>query len=330
MDWREEIKKTAAKVRWIPDEMKGAEREQEWLTSMKDWMISKKRFWGLALPIWECRDCGQFTVIGSREELEERAIEGWSEFASKERSPHRPYLDKIKVACSSCNAPTSRIEDVGNPWLDAGIVAYSTVSYFEDPEYWNRWIPADLVTECFPGQFRNWFYAILAMSTMMEKFRAREATERDEPFEPRAPFRNLLGHALVRDENGNAMHKSDGTAIWFEEAAEQLGVDTIRWMFCSQAPTTDLAFGLRYPDEEVEVEGPDGTPISHTVDGARICKVTSSPANEPVVASSSPCGIATPSFATTHAWMASTPVAHRFHSRSALPSTAGSSQIFNS
>jgi isoleucyl-tRNA synthetase len=102
------------------------------------------------------------------------------------------------------------------------------VKYNEDPEYWSRWIPADFVVECFPGQFRNWFYALLAMSTMME----------DIP-----PFKTLLGHALVHDENGEEMHKSSGNVIQFEEAAEKMGCDVMRWMFCRQNPTSNLNFG---------------------------------------------------------------------------------------
>ncbi|MEE9293546.1 MAG: DUF5915 domain-containing protein, partial [Phycisphaerae bacterium] len=239
----------------------------DWLNTMKDWMISKKRFWGLALPIWECGKCSHFDVIGSYQELKERAVDGWDRFEG--HSPHRPYVDHVKIECSKCGEIASRVPDVGNPWLDAGIVAYSTTRYNTDRDYWDQWIPADLITECFPGQFRNWFYAILAMSTMME-FGAQKK---------RPPFKTLLGHALVLDEKRRAMHKSDGTAIWFEEAAEQIGVDTMRWMYCAQPPTVDLPFGLRHPDRQVTIQGVDGVPISHTVDGDPLCKVTSTPAD---------------------------------------------------
>ncbi len=269
MDWREEIKATARQVNWLPPAMRGLEREIDWLTTMKDWMISKKRFWGLALPIWECEKCRHFAVIGGKGELKERAVSGWREFEGQ--SPHRPYVDALKIRCEKCgHADVSRVPDVGNPWLDAGIVAYSTTRYNSDLNYWDKWIPADLITECFPGQFRNWFYSILAMSTMMELGKPRR----------RPPFRNLLGHAMVLDENRRAMHKSDGTAIWFEEAAEQIGVDTMRWMYCAQPPTTDLAFGLRHPTEEITVRDQDGSTITHTVDGAPLCKVSSTPADE--------------------------------------------------
>jgi len=130
MDWRDEIKKVACQVTWLPPAMRGRERELDWLTTMKDWMISKKRYWGLALPIWECSDCGTFEVIGGYAELKERAVEGWEQFEGK--SPHRPYVDFVKIRCNRCGGPASRVSDVGNPWLDAGIVAYSTTRYATD------------------------------------------------------------------------------------------------------------------------------------------------------------------------------------------------------
>ena len=223
MSWREEIMECTRQVRWIPEW--GMDRELDWLTNMRDWMISKKRYWGLALPIWEC-ECGHFEVIGSREELKERAVAGWDEFEGN--SPHRPWVDAVKVECSKCGKEVSRIKDVGNPWLDAGIVPYSTVRYGSDHEYWKKWVPADLVSECFPGQFRNWFYALLSMSTMMEGI---------------APFKTLQGYALMHDEHGKEMHKSLGNAIWFEDAAEKMGVDVMRWIFCAHNPINNLNFG---------------------------------------------------------------------------------------
>ena len=148
-------------IRWIPDF--GKERELDWLRNMHDWMISKKRYWGLALPIFDCQNCGHFEVIGSREELKERAVEGWAEFVG--HSPHRPHIDAVKIKCAKCGEIVERIKDVGNPWLDAGIVSMSTMGYRIDPEYWQQWFPADFITESFPGQFRNWFYSLLAMAT---------------------------------------------------------------------------------------------------------------------------------------------------------------------
>jgi isoleucyl-tRNA synthetase len=231
MSWREEIMKICHDIHWIPDF--GLQRELDWLKNMGDWMISKKRFWGLTLPIWVCDRCGGFEVISGRDELKQKAVAGWDEFEG--HSPHRPWIDLVKTRCAKCGGQASRIPDVGNPWLDAGIVPYSTMGYNRDRAYWEKWFPADFITECFPGQFRNWFYAMLAMSTMMTG---------------RTPFKTLLGHALVRDEHGDEMHKSKGNAIPFEEAAERMSADLMRWMFCRHNPVNNLNFGYG-PAEEV-------------------------------------------------------------------------------
>ena len=128
----------------------------------------------------------------------------------------------------------TRVKDVGNPWLDAGIVPFSTLDYNSNREYWEKWFPGDFVVECFPGQFRNWFYSLLAMSAEMEG---------------KAPFKTLLGHALVKDENGREMHKSWGNAIWFDDAAEEMGVDVMRWMYSIQNVEQNLLFGYGPADE---------------------------------------------------------------------------------
>jgi isoleucyl-tRNA synthetase len=227
---RERMMELTRAIRWIPEF--GEEREIDWLRNMGDWMISKKRYWGLALPIYECHACGNFDVIGSKEELQQRAIEGWEEFEG--HSPHRPWVDAVKIACSACGAPVSRIKDVGNPWLDAGIVPFSTMGYTEDREEWRKWFPADFITESFPGQFRNWFYSMLAQSTALV----------DE-----APFLTCLGFALLRDEHGKEMHKSAGNAIWFDEAADIMGSDVMRWLYCAHNPSINLNFGYGIGDD---------------------------------------------------------------------------------
>ena len=262
MDWRDEIKAVTEQIRWLPDAVDGKERELEWLTNMRDWMISKKRYWGLALPIWVDEESEDFEVIGSLAELKERAVEGWDEFEG--HTPHRPWIDKVKIRNPKTGNVMSRIPDVGNPWLDAGIVSFSTMHYNSNRDEWKKWYPADFITECFPGQFRNWFYALLAMGTMMD----------NSP-----PFKTLLGHRLVMNEDGKPMHKSDGTAIWFEEAAEQVGVDTMRWMYLGQNPASDLRFGHRDSAIPVTLQTPDG-PIDQTAEGVPTCKVISAPADE--------------------------------------------------
>jgi isoleucyl-tRNA synthetase len=217
-------------IRWIPGF--GYERELDWLRLMSDWMISKKRYWGLSLPIWECTSCGHFDVIESREELASRAVSGWAEFEG--HTPHRPYVDAVKIACSACGAETSRIPDVGNPWLDAGIVPFSTMHYRADPDFWAKWFPADFVTESFPGQFRNWFYSMLAMSTVLRR---------------EAPFKTILGYATLFGEDGRPMHKSWGNSIEFNEAAERMGVDVMRWMYAKARPEDNILFGYGTADE---------------------------------------------------------------------------------
>ncbi|MBS0203899.1 MAG: class I tRNA ligase family protein [Planctomycetes bacterium] len=271
MDWRDEIMAVTDKIRWLPDSIQGGEREREWLTNMRDWMISKKRFWGLALPIWINPDePTDFEVIGSLAELKERAVAGWDEFEG--HTPHKPWIDKVKIRSSRTGAVLTRIPDVGNPWLDAGIVSFSTLGFNSHPDLWKKWYPADLVTECFPGQFRNWFYSLLSMATMMNY-------DRTEDPDRKKPFKTLLGHRLVMNEAGKPMHKSDGTAIWFEEAAEQLGVDTMRWMYLQQNPSNDLRFGTRHPDQPVTLQTPGG-PTDSTIDGVKTHLVTSAPADE--------------------------------------------------
>ncbi|KPJ74398.1 isoleucyl-tRNA synthetase [candidate division TA06 bacterium DG_78] len=240
---RHKIMDVAKRVeRWIPSF--GLDRELDWLRNMADWCISRKRYWGLALPIWKCQ-CGYFMVIGSKDELRAKAMEGWNEFDG--HSPHRPWVDKIKIQCEKCGAPVSRIPDVGSPWLDAGIVPYSTIrppddmhtihnGYPYNKTYWKEWFPADFITESFPGQFRNWFYAILTMSTVLEE---------------RAPFKEILGYATMRDEHGEEMHKSKGNAIEFDEAAEKVGADVMRWMFAKHNPVQNLNFGYG-PAKEIK------------------------------------------------------------------------------
>ena len=226
---RKPLMEVTKKIKWLPPF--GLERELDWLKNMQDWLISKKRYWGLALPIFEC-SCGNFEVIGSKEELKKRAIEGWEEFEGN--SPHRPWVDNVKIKCSKCGKIISRISDVGNPWLDAGIVPFSTMGYFSDKKHWKTWFPADFICESFPGQFKNWFYSLIVMSTVLEKTN---------------PAKTIFGYASVRDEKGEEMHKSKGNAIWFDEAVEKIGADPMRWMYIRQNPVLNLLFGYNTAKE---------------------------------------------------------------------------------
>ncbi|MBK8433792.1 MAG: isoleucine--tRNA ligase [Chloroflexi bacterium] len=227
---RYQIMDSVDQANWYPSF--GYDREMDWLRNMHDWMISKKRYWGLALPIWVFPD-GSYYVVGSQEELRELAVEGWETFEG--HTPHRPYIDAVKIRHPHKPGMVGeRIKDVGNPWLDAGIVAISTLHASSDPEYWAKWYPADWISESFPGQFRNWFYSLLAQSTVLTG---------------RSPFKNLFSYATLLAEDGRAMHKSWGNSIEFNQAADQMGADTMRWLYASCKPEKDLRFGFAVGDE---------------------------------------------------------------------------------
>ena len=220
--YREQMIGVAKKINWLPKW--GLDRELDWLKNMHDWLISKKnRYWGLALPIFECEKCGNFEVIGSKEELKKKSVEGWKKFEG--HTPHKPHIDEVKIKCSKCGSVASRINDVGNVWLDAGIVPFSTMT--ED------WFPADFITESFPGQFKNWFYSLIAMSTALKNSN---------------PFKTVLGFASVRDEKGEEMHKSKGNSMEFTQASDKIGVDVMRWMYAKQDPEQNLNFGYKAAD----------------------------------------------------------------------------------
>lgn len=236
---RQQVVDVTKKIAWLPDF--GLDRELDWLKNMHDWLISKKnRYWGLALPIYECKKCGHFEVLGGKEELKNRAVSGWDKFEGN--SPHRPWIDEVKIKCSKCGEETSRILDVGNPWLDAGIVPFSTlvdpetgiVSYLSDKKYWHEWFPADFITESFPGQFKNWFYSLIVMSTVLEKTN---------------PFKTVLGFATMLDGKGKPFHKSSGNAIEFVEGADRFGADVVRWLIAKGNPAENILFDEKRVDE---------------------------------------------------------------------------------
>ncbi len=227
---RYQIMDVVDQIRWIPEF--GHARELDWLKNMHDWMISKKRYWGLALPIWVCEDCDHFHVVGDDDELEERAIEGYESL--KGHTPHRPYIDEVVIACDKCGSKMTRVPDVGNPWLDAGIVPFSTIGYRVNSKFWEKWYPAHWISESFPGQFRNWFYSLLAMGTVLD----------NSP-----PFLENFSYASLLAEDGQEMHKSAGNSIEFNQAADKMGVDVMRWLYCAQKPENNLLFGYHRAEE---------------------------------------------------------------------------------
>ncbi|UCD93191.1 MAG: class I tRNA ligase family protein, partial [Methanobacteriota archaeon] len=208
------------KVEWKP--AFGRKLMKDWLAAMEDWCISRKRYWGLPLPFYECKN-GHLDVISSKKELFERAIDG------NEAIPelHRPWIDRVKIRCRECREEMTRIPEVGDCWLDAGIVPFSTLNYLDDRDHWNEWFPSELVLE-MREQVRLWFYSLLVMSCVLEG---------------RAPFKSVVMYSRVVDEDGEAMHRSKGNVIWFDEAIERMGADVMRWVYCSQNPRVDLRFG---------------------------------------------------------------------------------------
>lgn len=235
---RERMTAVAKKINWIPEF--GLDRELDWLKNMHDWLISKKnRYWGLALPIFVNETGDYFEVVGSYDELKARAVSGWDQFEGN--SPHKPFIDEVKIKSKDGTQVLTRIGDVGNPWLDAGIVPFSTVTdpsgnvaYTMDPEFFKQWFPADFITESFPGQFKNWFYALIAMSTVLEDA---------------VPYKSVLGFATLQGEDGRPMHKSWGNSIEFNEGADKIGVDVMRFMFARQNPSDNMLFGYKKADE---------------------------------------------------------------------------------
>ncbi|MBI2449373.1 isoleucine--tRNA ligase [Candidatus Pacearchaeota archaeon] len=221
---RNKLIKENEKIKWFPEY--GGVRQSEWFKNMGDWLISRKRYWGLPLPIWEC-SCGRIEVIGSLEELKEKAVD--KNKVKNLKEVHRPWIDEIKIKCKKCGKEVSRIPDVGDAWLDAGIVPFSTLDYLNDKKHWKQWFPADFICENMPGQYRGWFNALMWASVTLSG---------------NTPFKSILGHETLKDEKGDEMHKSKGNVIWFDDAVEKIGADTMRFLYCLQDPGQELRFGF--------------------------------------------------------------------------------------
>jgi isoleucyl-tRNA synthetase len=246
---RERMKREAATVRWMPEY--GGSLMQNWLDNMGDWCISRRRFWGLPLPIYTCGSCNHRTVIGSKAELRERALNPTAVDQLEEL--HRPWIDEITISCPQCGAAVERCTEVGDCWLDAGIVPYSTLNYLPDHLHaegamrsirseettvgnqssWQRWFPAAFITE-MREQIRLWFYSMLFMSSTLEN---------------RTPYLSVLTYEEMRDEHGNPFSKSGGNAIPFDEAAEKMGADPMRWLYAAAPLNQIFRFGYGPADE---------------------------------------------------------------------------------
>ena len=231
---RPRMKAAAETVKWTPDE--AGKRMQDWLNNMRDWCISRKRFWGLPLPFYLCQECGEFNQAGSLAELRAMAVDPAKVDALPEL--HRPWIDDVQVRCQKCNATVDRVSEVGDCWLDAGIIGFSTLGYLGDgpgKDYWEQWFPADWVSE-MREQVRLWFYAMLFMSVTLED---------------RAPYKQVLVYEKVHDEHDKPMHKSHGNSIEFNAAADRMGADVMRWIYAAQNVKVNLRFGFGTGDETV-------------------------------------------------------------------------------
>jgi isoleucyl-tRNA synthetase len=240
---RPELMKANESIAWTPEYM--GKRMADWLRNMGDWNISRRRYYGLPLPFYPC-SCGHLTVIGSKAELAERATAGLDQL----QELHRPWVDRVPIRCDACGAEeVRRVVEVGDVWLDAGIVPFSTLGWqspewkrggyatgasaglsgadLPDHAYWEEWFPADWVSE-MREQIRLWFSSQLFMSVVLTG---------------RAPFRSVLGYEKMLDERGREMHGSWGNLIPAEDAFARMGADVMRWQYCQQPPDRNLLFG---------------------------------------------------------------------------------------
>ncbi|MEN6327745.1 MAG: isoleucine--tRNA ligase, partial [Syntrophomonas sp.] len=215
-----------SQVKWEPEYT--GRQMLDWLNNMGDWNISRKRFYGLPLPFYPCENCGHLTVVGSKEELRELADQPADEIPHL----HRPWIDRLKISCPQCGSRVSRIKEVGDVWLDAGIVPFSTQGYFTDRAQWANYFPAEWVTE-MREQVRLWFYSLLFMSVTLVD---------------RAPYERVLAYSSVVAEDGSHFSKT-GYMIRFDDAAKRLGADAIRYLFAGTGTGSDVRFGYKLGDE---------------------------------------------------------------------------------
>ena len=197
-------------IHWVPESI-GKGRFGNWLENVQDWGVSRNRYWGTPLNIWQC-DCGCMQSVGSRQELFEKS----GDEKAKTVEFHRPYIDEITMPCPECGGTMKRVPEVIDCWFDSGAMPFAQHHYpFENKDLFEQQFPADFISEAV-DQTRGWFYTLLAESTLLFN---------------KAPYKNVIVLGHVQDENGQKMSKSKGNAVDPFEALEKYGADAIRWYF---------------------------------------------------------------------------------------------------
>ena len=207
---KEDLIRNNNTINWIPENI-GKGRFGDWLENVQDWGISRNRYWGTPLNIWQC-ECGHMHSVGSRQELFEMS----GDEKAKTVELHRPYIDEITLKCPECGGTMHRVPEVIDCWFDSGAMPFAQHHYpFENQELFEQQFPADFISEAV-DQTRGWFYSLLAESTLLFN---------------KAPYRNVIVLGHVQDENGQKMSKSKGNAVDPFDALEKYGADAIRWYF---------------------------------------------------------------------------------------------------
>lgn len=210
---KEDLIRNNNTINWIPESI-GKGRFGDWLENVQDWAISRNRYWGTPLNIWEC-DCGYQHSIGSVEELK-----AMSSNCPDDIELHRPYIDKVTITCPHCGKEMKRVPEVIDCWFDSGSMPFAQHHYpFENKELFQAQFPADFISEAV-DQTRGWFYSLLAISTLIFN---------------KAPYKNVIVLGHVQDENGQKMSKSKGNAVDPFDALSTYGADAIRWYFYSNS-----------------------------------------------------------------------------------------------
>lgn len=225
---RPQLIKAIEPVKFEPDYAK--KRMIDWLNNMGDWNISRSRFYGLPLPFYVCEKCGKVHVLGSLEELRQKAVD--PSLIDSLPHLHRPWIDSIKIKCD-CGEQLTRVAEVGDCWLDAGITPFSTKKYFTDKAYFEQNFPNEYVCEMIE-QIKLWFYSLLVMSVVLTG---------------KAPYEKIYTYQYVKDENGNEFHKSGGNSLACDDVANEVGADAIRYLYAGANPTNEMRFGYTLIDE---------------------------------------------------------------------------------